>query len=401
MPTLIWGVLCSLAAAAAAEGAPATPFTIDSQGVLLKEGQPYRAVGVNYFDGFTRSLNNPEDASGRAGLKTLASYGIPFARVSFCGFYPRDWKLYQTDKDAYFRLMDDFVEAAGENGIGLIPSLFWWYPCVPDLVGEPCSALGDPKSKTRAIMKQYTSEVVGRYKNSPTIWAWELGNEYNLAIDLPNAADCRPWTWTEAGCPATRSAADDMTSAMLVSAVQGFAEEIRRIDPAHLITTGNSTPRPSEFHQRKELSWTIDSRDELMQTLAYTAPDPTNLVSVHVYPGELNDRFKRGATITYPELLSVCVKGASRAGKPLFVGEFGPPPDDQPGMTREEAKRQGLELLKAIEDSDVALAALWVFDFAPHEHMISVTPVNHRGHFLEALRDANRRLHGAADHNPQ
>ena len=41
-------------------------------------------------------------------------------------------------------------------------------------------------------MRTYIREVVSRYVNSPAIWGWEFGNEYNLPADLPNAADHRP-----------------------------------------------------------------------------------------------------------------------------------------------------------------------------------------------------------------
>jgi hypothetical protein len=41
-------------------------------------------------------------------------------------------------------------------------------------------------------MRNYVREVVTRYRDNPTIWAWELGNEFSLHANLPNAKDHRP-----------------------------------------------------------------------------------------------------------------------------------------------------------------------------------------------------------------
>ncbi len=45
--------------------------------------------------------------------------------------------MYIDDRAEYFRRLDAVVNAARQHGIGLVPSLFWYYACVPDLVGEP------------------------------------------------------------------------------------------------------------------------------------------------------------------------------------------------------------------------------------------------------------------------
>jgi hypothetical protein len=52
-----------------------------------------------------------------------------------CGFWAADWNLYLRDKEVYFGLLDQVVEEAEADHVGLIPSLFWYYATVPDLVG--------------------------------------------------------------------------------------------------------------------------------------------------------------------------------------------------------------------------------------------------------------------------
>lgn len=370
-----------------------TGIRIAPDGTITRNGQPLRAFGMNYMSAFTRCLENPEDTSYREGFQTLSEYEIPFVRLNFGGFYPSDWKLYQEDPARYFELMDGVVRAAEAKGIGLIPSLFWWTACIPDLVGEPRNQWGNPESQTHAFMRAYVRQVVSRYAGSPAIWAWELGNEYSLAADLPNAADHRPATPQSKGCPPSRGPEDDLTSAMVNTAAAAFASAVRELDPLRPITTGHSIPRRSAHHQRIDSTWTEDNAEEYRSNLAYMTPDPVNLMSIHLYPHAKEKRFGEG-DVQYERLLTETLASARASGKGLFVGEFGPPPDNEAPWTRETAAEEGRVLLQALEDSGVQLAAFWVFDFPWQESFINVSTVNHRSHYLADLREANRRIGG-------
>lgn len=372
--------------------APSKPgLSIGEGGVILKDGKPIRALGVNYMDAFSRCLENPEDTSYRAGFETLATHGIPFVRLQFGGFYAINWSLYQSDPDRYFALMDGVVKAAEESGVGLIPSLFWWVAGVPDVVGEPLNRWADPASKTQAFMRTYIQQVVSRYVNSPAIWAWELGNEYSLAVDLPNAADVRPPVGASLGAPATRGPEDDLSAEMVRAASTAFAAEIRKIDATRPITTGHSLPRPSAQHQHREGSWGQDSVEEFRANLDYMTPDPNNMISIHVYPEPKGKRFGVEG-VSYGQVLAEAFKASRDAGKGLFVGEFGAPPDNEAPWTPESAMAEGLKLFKAIEDSPVQLAAYWVFDFSWQESSMNVTATNSRSGYLKVLQEANQRL---------
>ena len=177
-------------------------------GVLTKDGQPYRGIGVNYFDCFLRVLGNGTNTSYDAGFRKLAEYHIPFARFCATGFWPRDMQLYQTNRAEYFRRLDGVVRSAELRGVGLIPSLFWLPACVPDLVGEPLDQWANPQSKTIAWMRNYVREVVTRYKDSPAIWAWEFGNEYSLHANLPNPKTHRAPVYPALGMATERSELD-------------------------------------------------------------------------------------------------------------------------------------------------------------------------------------------------
>ena len=104
---------------------------------VLKDGKPYRGIGVNCFNCFLRTLKKDGDTNYDAGFAILAAKGIPFARFCATGFWPKDMDLYQQDRAEYFRRLDGVVKSAEKHGIGLVPSLFWQFACVPDLVGEP------------------------------------------------------------------------------------------------------------------------------------------------------------------------------------------------------------------------------------------------------------------------
>jgi hypothetical protein len=283
-------------------------------------------------------------------------------------------KQYLDDKDAYLQRFDAVVRSAEKHGIGLIPSLFWNTCTIPDLAGEPLDQWGNPDSKTMQLMRTYVKDIVTRYRNSPAIWGWEFGNEYNLSADLPNASEVRPPVKKELGNPSTRSARDDMTHDMTRVAFAEFATEVRKYDPYRIIESGNSEPRPSAWHQRKEHSWTLDTSDQWSQMIIEDAPDPLNMVSIHAY---VKDDFDR---------LPIVVAAAKRIHNPVFIGEFG-----VKGPASAASQKEFSDMVSTIEKSKVQLAALWVFDHGKDD-AYTVTGANDRAYQLKAISEANSRI---------
>ena len=379
--------------AGTAENTPpgsAARLRVTGTGELLLDGKPFRGFGVNYFDAFSRRLHNPEDHSSREGFAALARYNIPFVRFMCGGFYASEWRYCLNNREACFAALDEVVDSAHKNGVGLIPSLFWWYPGVPDLVGEPMDQLGNPDSNTHAFIREYTEDVVRRYGNHPAIWAWEFGNEYNLASDLPNAMDHLPPVIPGKGTPGKRTARDTVTTAMVMEAMRTFADTVRRLDPYRPVTTGHALPRPSQYHQRIEGSWTIDTVEEYQRELLRAHPAPYDLVSVHIYPNR-KARYFDMETCSWEKHMSILKEAARTAGKAVFIGEFG-----SGNLEKEEgvetARKEFESLLAAIEISGIALAALWVYDFSWQDDSCNVTPSNQRAWQLEALREVNARM---------
>ena len=353
------------------------PINVGTDFVLLRDGAPYRGFGVNYFDCFLRLLRDPADDHYREGFAVLARHGIPFARFCATGFVPRDMELYEKDRDAYFRRLDVVVEAAEEHGVGLVPSLFWQYMMVPNLVGEPASAWGDTESRTHAWMRRYTREVVDRYRHSPAIWMWEMGNEYGLKVLLPPRAELDDEDPTELD-PHAREPHEILRYAEMRTAFLEFGREVRKLDPVRPISTGDSIPRVFAWHQEKEETWMRDSRERFEEMLASAHPDPINVISVHLYQDRDLDR------------LDWLVEGGRKLGKPIFVGEFG-----ALGFEAETRERF-YDVLARFEQPEVALAALWVFGYDKRaEYYVSAS--NERSYQLEAIAAANRRMMARGD----
>lgn len=354
----------------------ASGLSTNERGELLLRAAPFHGVGVNYYDAFTRTLGQTARTNYDAGFRELAARKIPFARFSAGGYWPQDWGLYQTNRSEYFARLDGVVKSAERHGTGLIPSLFWHLSAVPDLVGEPCSRWGDPNSRTIAFMRQYTREVVTRHAQSPAIWGWEFGNEYNLAADLPNASEHHPPVQPSLGTPAHRTGEDDLTHAAIRVALREFALEVRKHDPQRIIVSGNAFPRISAWHQAKEKSWKPDTREQFAEVLAADNPSPINTLSV------------RGYDLTADiERLAQATTVAQAVKKPLFVGEFG-----VPGAATAESKEKFATILSAIEANRVPLAAVWVFDFDGQAKDWNVNATNARSWQLDAIQQANERM---------
>jgi len=353
-------------------------LTVGKNGTLEKDGVSYRGVGVNYFDAFSRVLHDPDNTSYNRGFQILSEHGIPFARFLCGGFWHVGMRLYMEDRAAYFEQLDTLIAAAEMHGVGLIPSFFWLSSAVPDLVGEPCDAWGDPRSRTHAFMRTYVRETVRRYRMSPAIWGWEFGNEYNLLADLPNAASHRPAVHAHLGTAKKRSQRDDLTHDRIRIAFAAFAREVRKHDPYRILSTGNSFPRSSAWHQRTEKTWTHDTPAQQTDMLLGDNPDPIDTLSIHAY--------RDGGA----QAIRVAMEVSAKCNKPVFVGEFGV------GGVGEEVEKEFVSLLEAIERAKVPLAAVWVFDYDGQVDL-NVTDSNARAYQLEALARANQKIRATAE----
>lgn len=361
---------------------------VSEDGVFMRNNKSYRGIGVNYFNAFYRTLQNQNDKSYYEGLKYLGDNKIPFIRFTSNGFWPNEIKLYQTNKTRYFALLDEFVKTAEKYKVGLIPSLFFCYFSIPDLVGEHVNQWGNPNSKTIAYMRTYTADVVSRYKDSPAIWGWEFGNEVNSYVDmLDQAMNYLPKLNVSGGTPATRTSEDIITSDILRFALNDFTETIRKYDTERPIFSGNGMPAYNNYHRYKYNNWTKDSSADFTALLDIQNPSGLKSLTIHLYPDQVANHFS-DKTADINIVIQEAMRSAKELKRPFFLGEFGAPKTLGTEMESEKFH----ELLTAIIDNKVPLAALWVYDFSSQDADHNVTQTNSRKYQLDAIIKANADL---------
>lgn len=360
-------------------------------GILMRHGKPYIGIGVNCFDAFYRVIKDPNNKSYKDGLKTLKEkYNIPFVRFMAGGYWPADWTLYLKDKPRYFALMDELVAEAEKQDIGLIPSLFWYVACVPDIVGEPMDQVGNPDSKTIDFIRTYTQEIVTRYRNSPAIWAWEFGNEHMLQADIipdvNNPDFGRAQIVQKFGTPTQRSDRDRFKRTAIQTSYRIFADEVRKLDPRRMICSGDATPPENSYHRHFLKNWGTDTQQQWTQMLINDNSGGIDSISIHIYP--LHDKSYFPEKSSLKELIVLCNDTAKKEGKPLFIGEFGA--SKELGAKKEKA--YFFEFLNIIEQQHIPLSAVWVYDFQNQDKDWNITADNDRAYMLEAIKEANTRI---------
>ena len=360
-------------------------LSVARDGTLLRNGVPYRGVGVNYTDAFMRPLRHPGDESYRDDFRKLAANHIPFARITACGYGASDYQLYFQDKEKYFKLLDGVVQAAEEANVGLIANLFFVSSTVPDLVGEPRDQWGNAQSKTRQFMRTYAREVVSRYVNSPAIWGWEFGSEYNLSVDMPDAWRNLPPVNPRLGRTRSRSPDDTLTTEIYTSALSDFARTVREIDDHRILLTGNALPRFSAYHMQTG-SGGPDSLEQWATMLLRQNPGPFNPVCIHTSPTSPLPHFAK----RYNELIQTCADAARSASKSLYIEEFVTCPEKTEcsiATRRENVSK----VLAVIQANKVPLASVWVYGRKLVHDPLSLSFDDDTAPILQMLGDFNRK----------
>lgn len=360
---------------------PLPGFSVE-KGKLLLGGKPYRGMGINYVQCFWELLKDPENRDFVEGFRMLREdYDIPFIRFAASPFHPGDWKLYAENPEEYFRRMDLIVREAEKQNLGLIPSLFWWNAAVGDWCEEPLGEMGNPQSKTRAFYRKYATEFVNRYKDSPAIWGWEIGNEYLLGADLPKLNHLPP---PRPGSKQPRTAADKLTRPMIVDLYQDLHSTIRSIDPHRIIVTGDAMMRNAAWHNRHRDDWGLDTREQSLEMFTADTPKSFSVASIHLYPGEDGEYFK-DEKVSLEELVKTVVQEAHRHGRVVWCGEFG-------AAASGEAEREMVErMFQAIKQTGIELSALWNFvPFGEFQRGVDIKPDNERAWMLSEIQKFNK-----------
>lgn len=299
-------------------------FTVTEDGRVLFRGEEYISAGTDWYDAATAILDaaHARDTAASSAARQsaekdlqdaidaldtifsmLKEYNIPYIRFNAVAYDSTRYGYWYTHTDEYFEYMDIFAAKAKEYGIGLIPSLFWSPEALPEYLGEPLTAMGDPNSKTVAVIKDMTEKFVLHYMDNSIIYAWEFGNEYNLRaegtdlkIPLEDIAYCR----------------------------KVFVDVIRQLDPYRAIGSGDSIFRPQQWNLHTGRT-AFDTLDEVRKVMDLLLPEGMNMLSVHIYDFDYEQGYQRPwvRSRDLSVLLGAFRQVAAERGAAIYIGEYG------------------------------------------------------------------------------
>lgn len=350
-------------------------------GTLKHDGVPFKGYGVNYINPFHRCVQDPTDTSYKRGFSVLGEKNIPFVRMWAGGFHVSDWNMYFEDKEQYFAIFDDVMASAEENNVGVIFSMFWSWYVLPDVVGEHVSAWGDANSETSKFMETYIRELYDRYKNCPSFWGWELGNEYNLAAERNTLAAKsllpvyqHPTTLDSIHPVSRDNTLDRIDMTLLRQIATNFYAAVRKVDKNRMVTNG--------------LSLRLDpssSTPDYGQPEREIDHEMVDVVSIHYYGHTDN-----GAT---PSVLYAAVTDTASWGQPLFVGEFGVSESADLNEVHDggyaSVEEAIADMVNDMVTHGVTFACAWVYDFSEQNQSFEIRSNNTRGYVLDLLSNAN------------
>lgn len=349
---------------------------VEEDGTITLYGKPYYGFGVNYFGAFAHYwYQDIGDTAFSDAFKKLKEYGVDYLRLPFCGYWSDYYDAFDSDPEGIFAYLDRVVEEAEKNRLGIIVSLMWHDTAIPLHVGGHRSSMGDPDSELVRYALDYTASVVSRYADSKAVWAWEIGNEYNLSADLCDAVN---WSWLEIG-ENEPSGYDYYTSEELRTFYSLISAKIREYDGWRMITTGNGEMRGSSKAMMQasrrmnksehtwEVSWDLNSRADFIEMNGYMTPDPIDCVCFHLQQGsgdgsgvymETMSPFSGEGMITQREYFAAYKQAADSLGKACVFGEMGDFLDMNGAPDTEEHFRALCEDIRA---SGIQLALTWQF----------------------------------------
>ena len=353
-------------------------FTVDGNGTVLLAGKPFYGFGVNVFSLVTREVETGT-SEYKKQLDLLKECGIPFVRINLGGYWPSYYEAFDKDPAALLATIRKIVDYAEEVHVGLVCSLLWHDAAIPTHVGEKRSAMGNPDSRTVKYAKDYVTAVVREFVDSPAVWAWEIGNEYNLDADLCDP-ELKNWLPAGFGIEEGADGFDYYTSGEMRFFLAEVAKAIRAVDPDRMISSGHSEMRAySKALHNAGLKadpgthvWTVafdtDSDEDFVYMNSMAAPNPIDCVSFHLQlcaqnadgePEYIRSLYRFGRTDVTPlQYFRIYARTAKQLKKACFFGEFG----DYLELENDERTPEEFgNLLSWIRDAGIQIACSWQF----------------------------------------
>ena len=214
-PMLALFVLAASLLLPSATPAPASAgdFVTVQGNQLIYRGKPIKLKGTNFYpkdQPWADMWKRWKGEAARGDLARAREVGINSIRIMVPYKPENGW----TDKATgavvpeYLDQLQQMVQMAGEFDMKVIVALFDFYDMSTD---RPVAG-----SAAEARNKRYLQEIVGAFRDDDRILAWDIHNE-------PDHYE----TWNE-----------DRDPAQFIDWMSRMADEIRRLDPNHLVTVG-------------------------------------------------------------------------------------------------------------------------------------------------------------------
>jgi mannan endo-1,4-beta-mannosidase len=298
-PGLIAAIAAFCAAAVlplvfAAEAAPqSSPFVKRAGTRLVLNGQPYWFTGLNIYN--ANSVDNCWYTMGTGSLLDQSLRQMGRAKKAFRAWFFQSLATKEGERD--WSAFDHTLAVARAHGSKVIVTLAnQWGDCEPgvgyrdaDWYAGGYKAV-DPGGTVS--YRDWVAEIVTRYRNDPTILAWQLMNEAEVK-------------------PSVSSGCSDGAASILKTFATDVSGLIKSIDQNHLVSLGTigggqcgtSYLEYADVHSVE----TID----LCEYHDYTPTEPM--------PGDIWNG------------LAFRIEQCKALGKPIFVGEVGIRPSDVGG----------------------------------------------------------------------
>ena len=320
------------------------------------EGKPFYFAGANSYDLFTlgdsSSASTDEDICTKymypdqidARMKAMADSGVTVIRT--WGFSNESWHGFETAPGKYvepqFMLFDYIMKSAKEHGIKVIITLenYWEaYGGIDKKLSWAGESGGSHTSRAKYFSneqcKQWYKDYVKhfaertnyftgeKYKDDPTIFAWDLMNE-----------------------PRYQDAGENTTGNTLRAWIDEMGAYVKSVDPNHMVCAG------LEGHGT-EYNFGGDEGNPFV----YIQQSPyIDFCSAHPYPDEY------WANLTpeqNAETVSKWIDDAhNKVGKPFVVGEF----NVKKGLPADKYEAYWRSVYDTVYEKDAAGALFWEFN---------------------------------------
>lgn len=292
---------------------------------------PYYFYDITGTDPNISALNEKMVKFQLDGLKKV---NCSYIRTPALGFHANNANLWlnTATRPQYWAAIDRMMQDLDDRNIKIIPSLTFDWTAIPDAFNISfTSFVNNDNTPARLAYYEYLAEFVNRYKNRPTILFWEICNEMNLFVDIYHG----------------------ISTLQMNEFYKAACQVIRANDPYHMITSGNSMPRPYAYNLMMNNGWVLDSQSQAAEVLE-EHDKYFDIVSIHYYPGD-NERFGfNDATL----VLDKVKNDVNSMKKLLFIGEFG-----EGTSTTEPAALFGTSVLDVIGNINIPYSAHWIWSF--------------------------------------